>query len=393
MITNLKMRRLKLFLWPVFVLSLIFLFSFCCKESVRLSQKPVPEDCQQMVVVITETFQTADAVLYRFQRQDQQSEWSMVDYPIKAIVGKRGLGWGIGLHNLSQPETPVKREGDGKSPAGIFHLDFAFGFAPPEEMGNLNIPYQHITEMVECIDDSNSEFYNSIVRRDQVDQVSWSSSERMWRARLWYDLGVFVGHNRSPAEKGAGSCIFLHYWANPQDSTSGCTAMDPLNMKEIVYWLDEKKQPVLVQLPKTVYEKYQIQWELPNLALMDRNNSKTEIMTKDSGKKTTSFERKKIVKLRASGNEPGWILDLEYQGDILLKTNYGRDTFHFKTPEPIEDPKTGRTIFRIKKDKLQITIIIEKLSCTDTMSGEIFENRVSIQMDGEIWQGCGNYLN
>jgi D-alanyl-D-alanine dipeptidase len=346
-----------------------------------------------MIVVITETFQTSDAVLYRYQRPVERGEWGMVDYPVKAIVGKRGLGWGIGLHNLSQLEDPVKREGDGKSPAGIFHLDFAFGFTPPEEMDNLNIPYQHITEMVECIDDSNSEFYNSIVRRDQVDQVSWSSSERMWRARLWYDLGVFVGHNRSPAEKGAGSCIFLHYWANPQDSTSGCTAMDPLNMKEIVYWLDEKKQPVLVQLPKAIYEKYQIQWELPNLTLIDRNNSMNEILKKNSDQNSKSFDRPRTGKFRASGNEPGWVLDIEFPGDIQLQTNYGRDTLHFKTTEPIEDSNTGETIFQIKEGKPQVTIVIKKEPCTDTMSGENFEHRVSIQMDGEMWRGCGKYLN
>ena len=63
------------------------------------------------------------------------------------------------------------------------------------------MPYIHITEFVECIDDDNSEYYNQIVSRDsieKVDQADWNSSEKMNDAGIYYDLGVVVDYNADP---------------------------------------------------------------------------------------------------------------------------------------------------------------------------------------------------
>ena len=49
---------------------------------------------------------------------------------------------------------------------------------------------------------------------------------------------------------------------------AGCTAMDPDKMKEIVYWLDETKNPVLVQLTKQLYLELMRKWGLPELQAM-----------------------------------------------------------------------------------------------------------------------------
>ena len=45
------------------------------------------------------------------------------------MFGKNGLAWGKGIaDNLDQRDGPVKHEGDGKAPAGIFKLGTAFGY-------------------------------------------------------------------------------------------------------------------------------------------------------------------------------------------------------------------------------------------------------------------------
>jgi hypothetical protein len=49
------------------------------------------------------------------------------------------------------------------------------------------------------------------------------------------------------------------------ETMAGCTAMDPFNMEEIINWLDETKNPVLVQLTKQLYSELQINWILPEL--------------------------------------------------------------------------------------------------------------------------------
>ena len=179
--------------------SLISTIFFFCNQDLDPFKSPISSNTQQMIVVLTESFDSSAASLYRYQRSGKQANWRLDGDPIPAIVGKHGLGWGLGLHNIEEISGPVKQEGDGKSPAGAFGLSSVFGFASAWEMSAIKMPYQHIIELVECVDDPNSLYYNTIIHRNQAEQIDWQSSERMWRARLWYDLGVVVDHDRNPA--------------------------------------------------------------------------------------------------------------------------------------------------------------------------------------------------
>jgi D-alanyl-D-alanine dipeptidase len=98
----------------------------------------------------------------------------------------------------------------------------------------------------------------------QVGNLDWKSSEKMLELVPQYDLGVFVEHNREK-QAGAGSCIFLHVWSDAGTGTAGCTAMSRDNMETVLYWLDAKKNPVLIQLPVEDYKKLQTTWKLPKL--------------------------------------------------------------------------------------------------------------------------------
>jgi D-alanyl-D-alanine dipeptidase len=166
-------------------------------------------------------------------------------------------------HEIAPADMPIKQEGDGKSPAGVFRLSSVFGYAPVEALDDLEIPYTHVTESLECVDDVSSGYYNQIVLRDAVDEVDWESSEQMLMPGIWYEKGIVVDHNASPVRPGAGSCIFLHNWSGPGDTTAGCTAMAPSVLTEIVYWLDSDADPVLVQLTESLYEEHQKAWGLP----------------------------------------------------------------------------------------------------------------------------------
>ncbi|HEX9250765.1 MAG TPA: hypothetical protein VF870_00910, partial [Ignavibacteriaceae bacterium] len=117
---------------------------------------------------------------------------------------------------------------------------------------------------VECIDDINSAYYNTIVSRDKIEKVDWQSSEKMFFADIWYEQGIIVEQNTNPVVDGAGSCIFLHNWSTPNETTAGCTEMEPARLKEIIYWLDSSANPVLVQLTKQLFIEYQQSWELPS---------------------------------------------------------------------------------------------------------------------------------
>ncbi len=156
---------------------------------------------------------------------------------------------------------PHKREGDGKSPAGIFKLTSTFGSADKPVF--VKLPYTKLVEGTECVDDVKSSHYNTIVDRTQVGNVDWNSSEKMLAVGAQYDLGVFVAHNSNPPVAGKGSCIFLHIWKTDATGTAGCTAMERATIEKILGWLDAGKNPVLVQMPEEDYRRFQSQWKLP----------------------------------------------------------------------------------------------------------------------------------
>jgi L,D-peptidoglycan transpeptidase YkuD (ErfK/YbiS/YcfS/YnhG family) len=259
--------------------SIVLLINLPFSYAVGNDTTPIPSSCRQIILVLTDSVKATKGILYYFERDSNKADWVLAHDKIPVVLGRSGLGWGIGLHNVPNISNfPMKQEGDGRSPAGVFRLSSVFGYKSSDEMRNLKMPYIHITEMIECVDDTNSQFYNQIVSIEEVEHIDWQSSEKMRLAGIYYELGVIVDHNRDPIKKAAGSCIFLHNWSNPNETMAGCTAMAPLKMKEIIYWLDKAKNPILVQLTKQLYIDLMKQWELPKV--FENANSRGQVLTK-----------------------------------------------------------------------------------------------------------------
>lgn len=218
---------------------------------------------RQMILVTTVNWDAVPGRLQRYERQDTKSKWQKVGEAVKIVVGVKGLGVGVGLHNASgfSLNAPVKKEGDKKSPAGVFELTSVFGSV--EKPIWLKMPFIKLVESTECVDDVKSSKYNSIVDRYKVGNFDWNSSEKMLSVGEQYAWGIFVAHNAAPPKAGKGSCIFLHIWQNADSGTVGCTAMQKADIEEILRWLEPEKNPVLVQLPETEYNKLQKTWKLP----------------------------------------------------------------------------------------------------------------------------------
>lgn len=159
---------------------------------------------------------------------------------------------------------PVKREGDGRSPAGVFPITALFGDgAAASEVGrSARLPWFPATPDLKCVDDPSSRYYNRLVDRLRVGK-DWQSCEDMLRQDGRYEIGAVVGYNCDPVLPGAGSCIFLHVWEAPGAPTAGCTAMAREDMLALARWLDGALSPVLVQLPRAVYESVRSDWGLP----------------------------------------------------------------------------------------------------------------------------------
>jgi D-alanyl-D-alanine dipeptidase len=174
------------------------------------------------------------------------------------------LGWGVGLHPLPQA-GPQKHEGDGKSCAGVFALRYAFGSEPPDKVPGIKMTYVQCTTNLECVDDTNSSYYNRLIDRSSVTKPDWHSSEKMLMTNGQYRLGIVVEHNTSPPVPGGGSCIFLHIWLGPGIGTAGCTAMQPGDIETLLGWIDSRANPILVQLPQAEYDRLKKDWRLPDM--------------------------------------------------------------------------------------------------------------------------------
>ncbi len=217
---------------------------------------------RQLIVVTTKDWNAVDGELRRYERSSVKDQWQLVGEKTPVVVGRNGMAWGKGLHGDAIGDGPVKKEGDGRSPAGIFNLSSAFGYAEKAKTGGAKLPYVQATATLECVDDPQSAHYNRVIDRASVKAPDWKSSEQMLRQDELYRWGVVVDHN-AKGEAGCGSCIFLHIWDGPGKGTAGCTAMDAAKMEEVLRWLDPQKKPLLAQLPQAEFERLQKIWGLP----------------------------------------------------------------------------------------------------------------------------------
>ena len=192
----------------------------------------------QYILVVSDNFNTSKAKLRCFEGH------KVIFDSIDVNLGKKGLGWGVFDLNIPHDENEVKKqEGDKKAPIGIFDLSSVFGYA---STGTTKMPYIHATKDLICVDHSKHKDYNRIIKLTQPKPKSF---EYMKRDDNQYELGIVVEHNKIQKEN-AGSCIFIHVQKHLDASTAGCTSMTYNDLKKIVEWLDIKKNPILIQVPK-----------------------------------------------------------------------------------------------------------------------------------------------
>lgn len=234
----------------------------CAGIAVRARPTDPLQASLQAVVVTTADWDSSDGVLQGYERKGREAPWERVIENAPVVVGRKGMAWGIGMHPLPVPEGPFKREGDGRAPAGVFALSAGFGYAAPDDVSWIRLPYREATPQLLCIDDSRSGYYNRIVDASSV-KADWQGCEQMLRPDDLYRFGIVVDHNRNPTEAGKGSCIFMHIWEGPSRGTAGCTAMAPHSLQRLLEWLDPAAMPVLISLPDSGYARLRIPWRLP----------------------------------------------------------------------------------------------------------------------------------
>jgi len=193
---------------------------------------------QQIILVVADDFNSSHAKLEFY-------EDSTLLLKTNVNIGTNGLAWGIGIDSFEHKRgEPIKYEGDKRAPVGVFSLKNIFGY---RKRAQFKLPYLYASKELICVDDSNSPFYNQIIES----QKKPKSFEYMRREDNQYKYGVTIIHNPMALAQ-RGSCIFLHIEKMQGATTAGCTSMKETDLKKIISLLDKEKNPILIQIPKSL---------------------------------------------------------------------------------------------------------------------------------------------
>ncbi|MGN1225057.1 MAG: L,D-transpeptidase [Ruminococcus sp.] len=174
---------------------------------------------KQLIAVISSG---SSCTVYGFSETGRN--WA-TDFVTSGCVGKNGV-------------SAESREGDYRTPKGLFPLGFAFG---TENLTDLSIPYRQLNENCYWVDDPESEYYN---QWQETTNITWNSAEHLIDHDICYQYTVVVNYNMNPAVPYKGSAVFLH--CARKSYTTGCIAVPTADMRNILYWLKEDANPMIL---------------------------------------------------------------------------------------------------------------------------------------------------
>ena len=169
------------------------------------------QDAQQLAIVSGTHGSNA---VFSFHEKDEAGAWhQLISAP--AYIGKKG--WG------------KTREGDVKTPAGVYTFTKAFGINedPGCPMGYTQVDSTHY-----WIGDSASDRYNQFVSTRDYDAFDKKESEHIIDYKPGYEYCLNISWNIDCTPK-KGSAIFLHCYTKNK-FTGGCVSLPEDIMREVV---------------------------------------------------------------------------------------------------------------------------------------------------------------
>ncbi len=129
------------------------------------------------------------------------------NFNFRCVIGKKGLSLN-------------KKEGDKKTPQGLFEIDKLY--FRKDRIKKINVKIKSIPirkNMGWCDDKTNIKKYNKLIKVSKK-----IKHEKMYRRDSCYDLVIPIKYNFLRPKLGKGSAIFLHITKNYKP-TAGCVAI------------------------------------------------------------------------------------------------------------------------------------------------------------------------
>jgi L,D-peptidoglycan transpeptidase YkuD (ErfK/YbiS/YcfS/YnhG family) len=128
------------------------------------------------------------------------------DFEFKCCIGKNGL-------------TKFKKEGDGKTPKGIFKIEHLYFRKDRIKKPLTKLKCIEIKRNMGWCDDVKNKKYNKLIKINKN-----CSHEKLFRKDKKYDLLIPIKYNFNKIIPGKGSCIFIHLTSDYKP-TAGCIAL------------------------------------------------------------------------------------------------------------------------------------------------------------------------
>ncbi len=226
----------------------------------------VPGNCTQAIIGITDSWNSSHVTL-TLAEKNAAGKWQRVLGPFPGRLGRNGTAWGMGIHKT--PAGYRKKEGDGRSPAGIFALGGLWVTNATPVQHDPAIPYVKVGSAdLWVTDPACPKLHNRHVRLNHPASTPWELKEQMRQTDYPHSIKMLVHHNTVESVGtpivGAGSSIFFHIWRRDGAApTAGCTGMQEENLRAVIARLRARKNPVYILLPRAEYARYREAWKLP----------------------------------------------------------------------------------------------------------------------------------
>ncbi len=193
----------------------------------------------QLMLVSPREMSARAGSLVRFERASGNAPWKRAGQ-MPVVLGWNGIRWAWSGSPALRGRGPVKTEGDGATPAGIFPVGAPFGFKAASLPG-----YVRLTAGRQfCVSEPEAPTYNTIVAR----RPAGLAGEDMGAVGL-YRRGLFIEYPTNGPARG-GSCLFIHVWRSPSARTDGCVATAEEGVAALQSWVRPKEALIAILPPK-----------------------------------------------------------------------------------------------------------------------------------------------
>ena len=140
------------------------------------------------------------------------------------IHNKKRYKCALGKNGIAQK----KKEGDKKTPAGLFSLGKVYYRRDKIRNLKTNLKKIVINKKMAWCDDPNNKFYNKLTLTND------KSKEKLFRKDNLYNIIVVINYNIKPIIKNKGSAIFIHLARKNYSGTMGCIGLKKKDLLDIL---------------------------------------------------------------------------------------------------------------------------------------------------------------